>query len=468
MKRLTTRLLVALTTGGALVNAQEFSFTVRNMTSQEARSCPGGSGAYAMVMTKVPAIKQAPKALSAKPLFGQTQMRASGQAGSSSQLLIFLDESKGTGQGYDRLVLDLNGNGDLTDDPVFERSSEGPRGSNPGYEQAVFGPIELPADKVQGIWRPRLYAEMYLYNKGELSNYDTTQPRQIGQLRLQAGNYLETTVEVNGVKQKFGVVDGNCNFRIGDSVTIHKIMRRAGDPGSWYMSSGDFYLRDRNNSGQFERTATGTDAEMYSSLIYFGGKPFSTQLAADLKSIKFEPFSGPVGELVSKGKLSDLIMGWEKAKDQWEALAPDMVDGKAVVPTGSYRISSCSVGAKKPDGGWVKAQSSEVPDKTIAVEAGKATTLEYGLPLALEVTANKQRADQSGSSGIMGAARALFGSSTSSSQDWMLRMDLKIAGAAGEKYSGFSSSDGSAVSPPRFQVVDAAGKEVATGNFEFG
>ena len=34
------------------------------------------------------------------------------------QLLFRLDESKGNGQGYDRLIVDVNRNGDLTDDPV--------------------------------------------------------------------------------------------------------------------------------------------------------------------------------------------------------------------------------------------------------------------------------------------------------------------------------------------------------------
>jgi hypothetical protein len=37
-----------------------------------------------------------------------------------------LDEPQGKGKGYDRLILDLNRNGDLTDDPVWKAEAHRP------------------------------------------------------------------------------------------------------------------------------------------------------------------------------------------------------------------------------------------------------------------------------------------------------------------------------------------------------
>lgn len=92
--------------------ATEFPLTLKLMTAQEARSCPGNAGGYARLEVKKPdSAKAEPKAASGHPLYGQLW------AG-RKPMLFRVDESQGEGKGYDRLVLDLNRNGDLTDGPV--------------------------------------------------------------------------------------------------------------------------------------------------------------------------------------------------------------------------------------------------------------------------------------------------------------------------------------------------------------
>ncbi|HOW65637.1 MAG TPA: hypothetical protein P5186_10435 [Candidatus Paceibacterota bacterium] len=451
--------LMVLLAGGVLVEAQEFTLSVKNMTLDESRSCPGGYGGYAMVMTKVSEVKKAPKAVSASPLYGRMDNAK------SERLLFFLDESQGTGKGYDRLVADLNGNGDLTDDPVFSKLKEGPQEQNEDYEQANFGPVELPESKSQGIWRPRFYADMYLYNKRELKSA-STEERHIGQIRIMTASLLETTVEVNGIKQKFGVVDGNCNFSLPDPATVTTIHRRPNDPGSWYLMPGDFYVRDMNGSGIYDRTATESDAQIFSSVVYFKGKPFFARLSQDLKGIRFEPYTGATGQISVKEGVDSIILGWQGGAGAWDGLTPDIIEGKAEVPAGAYRISSFTLTGKKTASDWIKTTSRELPEKSYAVATGKIVRLDVGCPLVVEVSANKEIDNQGRESSLMGAARSLFGGG--SSKATILRLDVVVLGAAGERYSGFFGSAGGYVPPPRFEIKDSTGKELASGNFEYG
>ena len=75
-----------------------------------------------------------------------------------------------------------------------------------------------------------------------------------GQLRLKAGWYLDTTVELKGLKQKVGVYDGDCNLRLGD-VAKAQTYRSSGEEENWYFGPGDFLLMDVDGSGAFESDA---------------------------------------------------------------------------------------------------------------------------------------------------------------------------------------------------------------------
>ena len=91
-----------------LATATDYPLTFKTLDAQQALSFPSGSSTYTMLQTSKPAgIVKAPPAVSQHPLYGQI-------AAGSEQLLFRMDESKGTGQGYDRLIVDVNRNGDLT------------------------------------------------------------------------------------------------------------------------------------------------------------------------------------------------------------------------------------------------------------------------------------------------------------------------------------------------------------------
>jgi hypothetical protein len=452
--------VVAASLTASMVSAESFSFTVKNLTMQESHVIAGGYGDYGSVMINSSSGIKAPKLTSSRPLYGV--MHRNNNQGKPT---VILDESKGTGKGYDRLIFDINENGDFTDDPVFNGTPANVNSSNDDYEQNDFGPIELPAKKTVGIWRPRFYVNVYLYNKRELKSATKDSQQQIGQIRLQAGNLLEAQVDINGIKQKIGLIDGNCNFTLGDPVSISKVYRRANDPGSWYLAPGDSYVRDIDGSGKYQRSQAGKESEIFSKYVYFRGKPYLAKVSEDLKSVSFEPFTGLTGEFKLDPTVTRVVFGLEGTT--WEAVTPEIVEGKVVVPVGNYHISTCMISAKDASG-VVQANTTDVPDKMFAVKAGQATDLQVGQPLKLSILAEKQPANGNEPAG-MGSSKNLFSSTNSNSkQSYVLQMNVQIAGAATEKYSGFTRDQGGYIAAPRFQILDVKGKELASGNFEYG
>lgn len=457
---------LALLASGMLAHAGTFPLTLKTLTADEARSCPGGYGDYSMVFAgkQRVTLKAEPKAISAHPLYGRFD--SEGSAG----MVFRIDESKGTGKGYDRLIVDRNRNADLNDDPVFERHPNPNQPSTPDNEQGFFGPIDLPADKQVGPWKPRFYADMYIYDKRAIGGQKTSPESTVGQMRAGAGAYLETTVEVNGVRQKLAIADGNCNFKLGDPALATKIMRGPNDPGRWYLRAGDYLLRDRDNSGRFENASLGSEAEMLSSLVYFGGQPFTLVLNQDLKSLTIDAYTGLTGELAVGPSIADLVLGREIETNKWEGVVPEIKGGKAVLPVGTYRFSTAGIKAQAGGGDLFRSRASESGEKIVKLEAGKTENLGCGLPLSLQIVANKETNRGTANSGLMGAARSLFGSSSSPASTTVVRFNMNVLGPANEVYAGFYNTKRGMdrVPPPKFQILDDLGKQIEAGNFEYG
>ena len=102
-----------------------------------------------------------------------------------------------------------------------------------------------------GSWRPIYFAQMYLYTR-PADAAANQRNAYLGQLRFRAGWYLETTVDMDGVTRKVGIVDGNCNFRLGD--LNQPITYQNDTETNWYFQGGDNFLVDNDGSGKFENS----------------------------------------------------------------------------------------------------------------------------------------------------------------------------------------------------------------------
>ena len=198
--------LVAMAAAAA-ASAEDYPLTFKTIPAKDVMAFPGGYGIYGQLRLAKPArLNKEPKAISRHPLYGECGSETPARAG----FLFRLDESKGDGKGYDQLIVDMNRNGDLTDDavaPLVVQPADR-RTPSPAMRPKLFGPIEAPAGKLIAGGRPICFAQAYISDISSLLRSGQTVPDlYAGQLSLKAGWFLEATVDLNGLKQKVGLFD---------------------------------------------------------------------------------------------------------------------------------------------------------------------------------------------------------------------------------------------------------------------
>jgi hypothetical protein len=440
------------------VSAKEFPLEFKTLPSKEALSFPGGYGAYAQLQKAKPdGLRKEPKAVSRHPVYGALDRRGAG-----SGPVFRIEESKGDMKGYDQLILDLNQNGDLTDDPVLKAVDEPGQKPPPGggYERALFGPIHVKVSSLSADWQPIYYAELFIYNR-LLPMWARESGMFTGQLRLRAGWYLEATIEVDGAKHKIGLADSDGNLRLGESPKAETY--RSGNVESWHFDAGDSFLRDLNQNGKFDNDRFGSEAESFGPILYFGAAPYQVTLGANCKSVEVQPYPEPLAELSLQPQgeqVTRVSLAWERPDGKWQLVNPAVVQGKAKAPPGSYRLYGCFLRGKAKDGSERQASAYQRARKTpLKVAAGQTTDLRCGGPLEIQVTT---RRDLPGSSPP--------GESSGDTSISLLRINAMVVGAGGETYTSYGGGKDGQGEPPKpvYTILDAKGKQIASGNLEFG
>jgi hypothetical protein len=454
--------LCALVTVAAVVtaSAEDFPLAFRTIPAQEVTSFPGGPGSYGQLRLAKPAkLMREPKTTSRHPLYGECSSGASGAA-----FIFRLDESKGDGRGYDQLIVDMNQNGDLTDDSVAQRTT--PSADRlASAEQFVIGPIRAPADKTVAGGRPIYYARIYISNRQLLGSAQQAPNMLFGQLMLKAGWYLDTTVRLNGVNHKVGLFDGDSNLRLGDVPQPSSSGSRA--QTSWYFGSGDYLLVDTDGSGRFEDDVFQSEACPFGPILYLGSKAYKVALAPGCKSLRVEPWPEPLAELALQPRgdqVRTVTLAWKRTGGQWQLIRPTMTGGKAMVPSGDYRLYTCNLLRKGAPGDHLMLSGTQRNAQTpVTVSAGKVNSLSCGGPLEIKITANKETASEPAPLfKRLGVGR--------SEPEFLVHINATVLGVGGELYSTFLAGDHFQSKPPRptFSIVDAGSRPVANGNLEYG
>ena len=466
MIRLTSDKLIAICgalamSAAATVSAEDFLLTFRTIPAKDVMSFPGGYGVYGQLRVEKPArLRKEPKAMSRHPLYGECRDTSSGPV-----FVFRLDESKGDGKGYDQLIVDMNQNGDLTDDPVAQRAvlSTDRRVSMP--DQILFGPIQAPADKAVAGGRPVCFAQVYIFNRQFLTTGRMPQNMMLGQLILKAGWYLDTTVALDGLKHKVGIYDSDCNLHLGDIARSQTSTSRG--ETTWYFRSGDNLLVHADDSGSFQNDVFQSETHPFGPILYLGGKAYKVALVSNLKSLRVEPWTEALAEVALQPRgdqVRSVTLAWEQSGGQWQLIRPTVTEGKVMVPPGHYRLYASSLVGKGALRDQVMLSGTQrIPQTPVSFVAGKANTLECGAPLDIKVTAVTTRA----------MSRDLLAEDSGDarlSSDYELRINATVAGAGGEVYSIFQRGDSFRSRPPKpaFIIVQAGGKTVASGNLEYG
>jgi hypothetical protein len=465
-----TKLLcgVVLAASPFVAPAKDFPLEFKVLTAPEAFSLPGNPGVSSRLeLDKPRAITREPPAVSKHPLYGQF-------SDLTNRLCFRIDESKGDGKSYDRLIADLNQNGDLTDDPVITRVEQPAPRTTPDSEQSAFGPILVPEGKKIGSWQPIYFVQLNLYN---LPIKDRARERSsyLGQLRVRAGWYLETTVAMDGITRKIGLTDGNCNVRPGDPVlpTIYK----NADETNWYFQGGDSFLVDNDGSGKFQSSRGNSESAPFGPVLYLGAKLYKAAVAADSKTLALEPWIEPLAELALQphgDQVRGIQVAWETAPGQWQLLQPNVENGKAPVPPGNYRLYTCSLETRTAAGDTLMLGGNKsAPRDDIRAAAGAPTPFKCGAPLEVKVSSERDTRNMGmvnpASDSFLGR---LFGSRDRPETARQQRIQAYVIGAGGEQYSWFNlkKADGKTSEParPTYAIAAADGKAVESGNMEFG
>ena len=402
------------------------------------------------------------KAVSAHPLYGECAGDRDGAA-----FLFRLDESKGTGKGYDRLIVDMNRNGDLTDDPVVERAVLPGERKGTAPDQQLWGPIQAPERQKIAGGRPVYFAETYMFNR-DLLRVGQTKPEYnllIGQLRMKAGWYLDTTAELNGVKRKMGVYDADSDLRLGE--VPQPVTRTNRGEQVWYFTDGDKLLLDADGSGTFDNDVFQSESCAFGPIVYLGPVPYKVALAADNTSLRVEAWTEALAEvaLVPHGDaVRSVTLAWEQPDGSWRLIRAGTADGKAKVPPGNYRLYACDLLGKTIMREQVMASGYQRElQKPVRVAAGKGNSLPCGPPLEIKIAAEKAKPGRLG---------LLFNEPSSSKEESESELSIRanVVGAGGEVYSTYLRKDKfwGRLSKPTFTIVDAQGKKLKDGNLEFG
>ena len=442
-------------------SAEDFPLTFRTIPLKDVMSFPGGPGSQGQLQLAKPAkLKQEPRAMSRHSLYGECPGGASGAA-----FIFRLDESKGDGRGYDQLIVDMNQNGDLTDDSATRRDTPPSDRLTASAEQFVIGPIRAPLDKTVAGGRPIYYARIYILDRQLLSSARQQPHRSFGQLMLKAGWYLDTTVRLNGVNHRVGVLDGDSNLRLGDVAQRHTSGNRV--ETSLYFGAGDCLLVDADGSGKFEDDVFQSEVSPFGPILYLGSKACKVSLTPGCKSLRVESWPEPLAELALHPRgdqVRNVTLVWKRPSGQWQLIRPAVTGGRAMVPPGDYQLSACNLLRKGPPSDHLMLSGTQRSAQTsVTVSTGRVNTLNCGAPLEIKVTAAKETASDRGPlfTRLGGAFR---------DSDATVFIHASVVGAGGELYSTFLAGDHFQSKPPKptFSIVDAGGRLVANGNLEYG
>ncbi len=362
--------------------AAEVPLETVTLKPSEALLLPGVSGTL-LYLAQPEGLHGEPPAASARPLYGTLDHGR----------IVRLDESQGTGRGYDRLLADLNGDGTLTDERPFPALGA-TRTQSVSSIPRTFGPIQIARSPAPGAWCPAFYASLTLYHPQRLMKGQTPGGSVVGYMGVKPAAYLKARVEMDGVAETIGFVDGNGDLRVGDVAQFTDNARPK--PREWEWLPTDYLFRDRDGSGKFERRRVRDELELLSNPIYFGGQPFHASFPPD-GQLRLEPCANLATLQVSGDyTLESLVLLRRRVDASWEVVVPEVRANTVRVPSGIYRLFSCCYGLARGNERFFGQGFMSSRGKEVEIRPGQTVPLPCGPPLRVAINATQgQRAHPS-------------------------------------------------------------------------
>jgi hypothetical protein len=406
----------------------------------------------------------------------------------SYQYAFALDSTNLEKQGYDRLYLDRNRNGDLTDDKVI----------NAKRMDAIFGGSyrqrEFPSQKLEVEADGKTFETPCSLSVG--SNIGADGKVEYASASLRNGAYREGKITIDGKPRHVFLLDYNNNGRFDDLCEMNDNIRMA--DGRLYPDIGDMVLVDPRFKKEMYSgysPVDSADRQYLSKLVGIEGRYYRITTSAAGDKVTIDPASLPLGAIASdngpyravlfgthgmikiageKGKPAPVPAGeWqlleyqinltnapaEKPKSQpatSEKKTPEQAEAGKPAPAkkkslgerlaglfgaGSYAPPIAAVVGPKYT--FVQARATEKP-KPLKVAEGKTETLVFGPPYKPVVS---------------------VGWVNPGSKD--VSLQLKLVGVAGEVCETIMVK-GAQPGAPTFRILKKDGELVKKGQFEYG
>jgi len=348
---------------------------------------------------------------------------------------IVLDESKGTGRGYDVLYIDRNNNEDLTDDPaiagrVIQRNRDATRGN--------FGAIEVMVNYDDRTMSYYFSVEYYRY--GDVGIRQGARMVRNMHLSLQASGYYVGVASFDGAERRIAVVDFNCNGLFNEYFKPQA--DRTGPEGRFYADD-DKVVIDVDDDGRFESN----ELYPYARYIQVDGKWHYLDIAEYGSRVEIQTPQMKLGTIKVPSQLGSgsLQLISENGVMKLPGTGQDFQ-----VPAGAYQLYAHTAQVNHSSGKWRYDTAGTASGEKSLVTKDSVSSLRFGPPILANVSYYGQGRRQ-------GKPKA----------GDTIQLSVTLSGQGGEVYANIQRN-GTNPPAPTFKVVDESEKIVAKGDFEYG
>lgn len=258
--------------------------------------------------------KKMPDFASEKPYAAAFKIDGNGEDG---LLLVVLDESKGTGTGYDTVYLDTNRNGDLSDEKPVTYQSE--RGT---FDEHLTPWVGVQSRQGNGAYSNPTEVKLEVYPSDEYMF-----------ITLYRKGFWHGKIKTNKGDVDLGVLDVSGNSLYNDAE-------------EW----SDMILADVNGSGRLAFSYYGTQSMNVNDIIAVADKFYHIDPSPEGDTVTIERYGGPKGTLlIEAGDICGLAgtptsISLEGTVDL--TASGDEAVKPITLPVGKYSINYCTITLK--------------------------------------------------------------------------------------------------------------------------
>ncbi|MBI9017083.1 MAG: hypothetical protein JEZ07_07480 [Phycisphaerae bacterium] len=368
-------------------------------------------------------VKAYPEIKSDKAIFGFVILNA-------KKCSYVIDDTQG--KGYDKLIIDINADQDLTNDPVLKLDKKSPRAKDSAPGSIHFKPFKLKADGYEISFS----ASAVPVPGRDLGTIDTNAPKSYS-LILVCQDAYKGNVLVNGKK-----------------IDV-------------------FYTQIGSMSDSFSGYSTALfmspeyDFQRLSGRMILDGKFLDFKLSSAGDKLTVDTYNGPMGQLKfsfddKTPKVNYMTINCQDGKSI--RIKPEMFKNNFLeLPVGQYLISSVGINLDHYQFGMThigqrEPNSTIIADKPLIVDLKKTMTVAFALPKEDVINLKAKEFDVKVSAYFFSPELSMR---LSGIRD-LSKLEREIKMSNGQMYKVYNTLQ------PEVKITDTSGKVIAQGQMPFG